>query len=199
MAGTPDNDHPNALSKQPVYDVAEKITYYIREIRPDIVLTHDPVGGYHHPDHIAVHKATLEAFEASGDPDRYANGLEPFQAKKLYYHVFPRKFIRFIVWVLRLFGQDPSKFGKNGDIDLQILANDPDYPQHVRVEYNAYKDIKRRADECHSSQMDLGSQSPGLVNWVRYKLLSGKDAYMQAYPPLPKEARLVDLFDGADG
>ena len=45
MPGSPDNQHPNAQVAHPVEEVAEKVVKYIREIKPDIVLTFDPIGG----------------------------------------------------------------------------------------------------------------------------------------------------------
>jgi len=88
------------------------------------VITFDPVGGYHHPDHIAIHDATVKAFYASGDPNSYQNGQEPYQPEKLYYNVFPRGFIRFGVRLIKFFGKDPTKFGTNNDINLGKLAKE---------------------------------------------------------------------------
>ena len=68
MPGTPDNQHPNALAAQPVDEVAAKVVHYIRLLRPQVVVTHDPIGGYKHPDHIAMHRATVRAFKLASDP-----------------------------------------------------------------------------------------------------------------------------------
>ena len=38
-----------------------RIVKIIREIRPQVILTHDPHGDYGHPDHIAAHQATVAA------------------------------------------------------------------------------------------------------------------------------------------
>jgi len=46
-------------------EVAGKVVKYIRELKPDIVLTFDPIGGYRHPDHIHIQQATVLAFEKS--------------------------------------------------------------------------------------------------------------------------------------
>ena len=43
MPGSPDNEHPRALFAQPVDDVAKKVVAYIRELKPDVVLTFDPM------------------------------------------------------------------------------------------------------------------------------------------------------------
>ena len=69
MPGSLDNTHPNALAAQPLDTVAGKVVRYIRELKPQIVLTFDPIGGYRHPDHIAIQRATVRAFEQAGNPD----------------------------------------------------------------------------------------------------------------------------------
>jgi len=57
----------------------------IREFRPHVMTTYDENGGYPHPDHVMCHKVSIEAFDAAGDPDRYADAGEPWQPLKLYY------------------------------------------------------------------------------------------------------------------
>jgi LmbE family N-acetylglucosaminyl deacetylase len=94
MEGSAENEHPDAFINAPLEVVTEQVVGYIREFKPDVVLTFDPVGGYHHPDHIHIHKAAKKAFKAAGDPGKFQDAGEPFQPDKLYYHIFPRGFIR---------------------------------------------------------------------------------------------------------
>ena len=63
------DEHPDALFAQPVEQVAEKVVAYIRDLKPDVVLTFDPIGGYRHPDHIAIQQATVKAFENANNAD----------------------------------------------------------------------------------------------------------------------------------
>ena len=74
MAGSEDNKNPEALVNAPVEEVAGRIVKILRDIRPQVVVTHDPIGGYRHPDHIAVHNATVKAFYAAGDPGKVSRG-----------------------------------------------------------------------------------------------------------------------------
>ena len=127
MKGSPENYHPNALAAQDIDDVSAKITSIIRNLKPQVVLTFDPVGGYHHPDHIATHEATVRAFNSAGSND-FSDGEELFHPEKLYFHIFPKGFIRFIVKLLKIFRLDINHFGRNKDIDLEMLAGDQDFP-----------------------------------------------------------------------
>ena len=193
MTGSEDNQHPDAFINASVEKVAGEIVQYIREIKPDLVLTFDPVGGYHHPDHIHIHNATVEAFHAAADAGKYPEAGEPFQPKKLLFHLFPREFVRWGVRLLKLFGKDPTRFGRNKDIDLIELAGDQDYPHHYRIDYKKVNHLKEAASNCHASQINFSSQSPLLLRLVRY-LSSGKDTFMQASPSVPENFRARDLF-----
>ncbi len=42
------------------------IVAVIREVRPHVVVTYDPDGGYGHPDHIQAHGIVTAAVEAAG-------------------------------------------------------------------------------------------------------------------------------------
>jgi LmbE family N-acetylglucosaminyl deacetylase len=46
--------------------VEAAIRRLIQELKPHLVLTCDPHGGYYHPDHLAVQRATTAAFFSSG-------------------------------------------------------------------------------------------------------------------------------------
>lgn len=193
MQGTPDNQHSNALMAQPLEEVAAKIVHLIREIQPQVMITFDPVGGYHHPDHIAIHKASVMAFQAAGDDMLYVNGLPPFKPDKLFYHVFPRRYLRIVVVLMRIIGKDPTRFGKNHDINLAQLANDEDYPRHISIRYGKAADALYQATLCHASQLDLGERSPRLLSWLS-TLSSRKDHFMQGYPEVPDSYHAKDLF-----
>lgn len=56
----------------------------IRELRPHVVVTYDPQGGYGHPDHIRTHAVTMAAVDASAGPDYHG---EPWTVPKVYWTV----------------------------------------------------------------------------------------------------------------
>lgn len=191
MIGALDNNHPMALIQAPITEVAAKIVPIIRGIKPQVVLTFDPIGGYRHPDHIAIHKATLLAFNLAGDAS-FDCDLPPYQPAKLYYHTISKRFIRLTVKLLKIFGKDPSRWGENKDIDLTTLAA-TDFPIHAEIKYRQVETRKKAASYCHASQGGAGL-AKGPLKWVA-SLIGGKDQFMRAYPvPQPGE-REVDLFD----
>jgi LmbE family N-acetylglucosaminyl deacetylase len=191
MPGTIDNTHPDALFAADLSEVAAEVVHYIRLLKPQVVITFDPIGGYRHPDHIAIHKATVEAFKLAGDETYVKGELQAFQPDKLYFHTFPRGFLRFSVFFMRLFGKDPRKFGKNGDIDLQSIA-EVHFPCDARVDYREVAEIRDRASACHDSQGGARITG-GVMGFVR-KIFGISDQYMRAYPPPGKKEK--DLFEG---
>jgi N-acetyl-1-D-myo-inositol-2-amino-2-deoxy-alpha-D-glucopyranoside deacetylase/mycothiol S-conjugate amidase len=171
----------------------EKITAEIRRLRPQVVITFDPVGGYHHPDHIAVHKATVQAFHSAGDDKKYPHAGKPFQPEKLYYNALNRKRLRWIVSTMRLTGGDPSKVGKNKDIDLTELIRDKDTPPHVSINYRSVEHLKHKADACHASQLD-GRWSRFSLMELYWRIMGKRDTFTRAHPPTEEDYRSNDLF-----
>jgi LmbE family N-acetylglucosaminyl deacetylase len=194
MPGSPDNTHPQAFAAAPLEETARAVARYIRELRPQVVVTFDPIGGYRHPDHIAAHRATVEGFRLAADPAFVLGDAGPYSSQKLYFHTFPHGFLRWGVRLLRLLGRDPSHFGKNRDIDLAALVN-VDFPIHARIDIGPVLEIKQRASACHASQG--GGAMAGSQRWIA-RLLGGSEAFTRAHP-LPPPARIErDLFAGVD-
>ena len=193
MPGMEDNKHPNAQINAPVEEVAAKVVKYIRDLKPEVVLTFDPIGGYKHPDHIHIHKATVLAFEKADDVSFHPEAGSPFKPQALYFQVFPKALLRAAVRLMPLFGKDPTKFGRNGDINIKELA-DVTFPIHVRLDVRSAADAKQKASACHASQGG-GQMRRGLMGFVT-RMFGENEDYMRAYPPVqPGEKRKKDLFD----
>lgn len=194
MPGTPDNQHPDAQVAHSVDEVAGKVVKYIRELKPDAVLTFDPIGGYRHPDHIHIHQATVLAFERADDPSFHPESGAPFKPRALYFQVFPRQFLRMATRLMPLVGIDPSRFGRNKDVDLKALV-DVDFPVHVRVDTRSVSDVAQAAALCHASQGG-GQMRSGVMGFVR-RMIGDREEYMRAYPPVQNGRRLGgDLLKG---
>jgi LmbE family N-acetylglucosaminyl deacetylase len=89
MAGDPRNGDPEALWSADPGEAAGRVARLIRELRPQVVITHNEAGDDGHPDHIAAARAARVAFERAGDgaawPHHLAeDGLGPWAPFKLY-------------------------------------------------------------------------------------------------------------------
>jgi len=196
MPGSPDNAHPQALAAAPLDQVAAEVTHFIRKLRPQVVITFDPIGGYRHPDHIAIHQATVKAFEAAGQAGVYPDpeGLPPYTPHKLYFSTFSRSFLKVSITALRLAGRDPHHFGVNGDVDLASIAA-VSFPITARIDYGPVAAIRDEAAACHASQGG-GQMGRGLQGWIMRRF-RGDDTYLRARPePRKGERPERDLFAG---
>jgi len=192
MAGSADNHHPDSLVAAPEMQVVEDVVHFIRKLKPQVVITFDPIGGYRHPDHIAIQRATEKAFFAAGDP-AFGDDLPAFSPQKLYFHTMQKKLLRWAIKIMPILGKDPRKFGKNQDIDLTMIASE-EFPTHAVVNYSSVSEIREKASACHASQGG-DKKVPSLLGRL-LRIRSGKDFYMQAYPQ-PNDNRVVeDLFKG---
>jgi LmbE family N-acetylglucosaminyl deacetylase len=192
MPGTEENKHPDAQINHPVDEVAGGVVKYIRELKPDVVLTFDPIGGYRHPDHIHIHQATVMAFEKADDASFHPESGSPFKPRALYFHVFPHKLLRLATRVMPIFGVNPRKFGRNKDVDLKALT-EFDFPVHVKINIRPVSKVKAEAGACHASQGGVQMRR-GVMGLVT-RLMGEYEDFMRAYPPVNGSHRVThDLF-----
>lgn len=60
------HEDPRALANVDMLEVETAVRQVIEDVKPHVLLTFDPHGGYYHPDHLAVQRATTAAFFSSG-------------------------------------------------------------------------------------------------------------------------------------
>jgi mycothiol S-conjugate amidase len=89
MPGDPHNGDPEAFATADPDEAAGRVARLIRELRPQVVITHNEAGDDGHPDHVAAARAARIAFERAGDPESWPEqidleGLVPWEALKLY-------------------------------------------------------------------------------------------------------------------
>ena len=142
MAGTPENDHPNSLHQAEAATVVARLVDIIREVRPNIVVTHDPSGGYGHPDHRAMCRHTTEAY-------KLAMGKQDGSPAILYYVCFPRSnFQR--MWH-KMVEMDITPPFASQDIDK---VGTPDEEVTTTLDITPFVDIKIASLNCHRTQID---------------------------------------------
>ena len=166
----------------------------MRELKPEVVITTDPNGGYGHPDHIAIHKATVKAFQAAGDTGQFTEAGPAFQPQKLYFAVRASRLMKVMVKLMPLFGQDPHHLGRNKDIDMASIV-ESGFPAHAAVHLSKQdKLLREEASACYASQGG-GRPRPGLIG-LGYRLSGRRDLYMRAYPTPTNRRKEKDLFEG---
>jgi N-acetyl-1-D-myo-inositol-2-amino-2-deoxy-alpha-D-glucopyranoside deacetylase len=191
MAGTPENEHPQAFIQIPAEEVVGRLVGIIRRIQPQVVITFEPNGGYGHPDHIAIHRHTVEAFRAAADPTRFIEQGVPWQAHRLFYTAIPRSFFQEMRQRLEALGVDTSEFERFE----QAGAGWPDEDVHVRLDVGAQIDVKWAAMQCHRTQFGPDSIFRRLPEDMGKQIMSCEH-FALAWPEDVPEQGLADLFDG---
>ena len=153
MDGTPDNEHPRSLYQAPPNDVVARLVEIIREVRPDVVFTHDPTGGYGHPDHVTVHYRTVKAFEAAGDgavlKEHMTTTHPAWTPKFLYYVCFPRSNFQNMWRRMTELGIEPPFASLEAD-----KIGSPDEAVTTTLDVGLYFETKTASLACHRTQMN---------------------------------------------
>ena len=189
MAGTPANDDPGAFANVPADEVVARLVGIIRRLRPEVVITFDPNGGYGHPDHLAAHHHTVAAFHAAGDPASYPEEGQPWQPSRLFYSVLPRAFFAQLRDEFAAAGLDTGEFDR-------FEESGPFWPDdqvHVTLDVAGHVDAKWAALHCHRTQ--FGPQHFfRRVSEEVMKQMIGREHFALAWPPPSPGLRLPDLF-----
>jgi LmbE family N-acetylglucosaminyl deacetylase len=197
MMGSEGNHHPDSLWHQ--YEtqpevVIRRVVEVIRRVQPQVIVTFNQYGGYGHPDHIAIQRATLKAFHLAGDAT-YITAQPAYQPQKLYYGSLPATALRFMALLLRLRGHDLRRMGTNKDLDFQAVLDHLE-PTHARVNVSDYLEVWDAASACHKSQGGGTGFGRGFPRWLRRRLL-GYQQFTRVFPT-PQRSRIdeYDLFEG---
>ncbi|MEZ4671701.1 MAG: PIG-L family deacetylase [Anaerolineae bacterium] len=180
------------LWQAPREAVARRVVEVIRKVRPQVVITFNKYGGYGHPDHIAIQRATTDAFKLAGDAT-YETGQAPYQPQKLYYSSIDTRMLRYNVLRVRLRGEDPRRLGRNKDLDMIAILDNAE-PVSTRILIRNYLEAWDEASACHASQLGGGFARYPL--WFR-KLFAAHQNLTRVHPaPTRSGVDEYDLFTG---
>ncbi len=192
MMGSETSKDPACSWQAPREEMARKVVEIIREVRPQVVLTFNKFGGYGHPDHIAIQRATTDAIQLAGDAAYDTGEQAPYQPQKLYYSSFPSLRLRYNILMSRLRGNDPRRLGRNKDIDLVAILDHIE-PPNTRVTIHEYFDQWEAASACHASQLGGGRGQP--PRWFR-RMFMNQQGFTRIFPaPGHERVDEHDLFD----
>ena len=138
------------VDEVPLEVAARDVARLIRDLKPQVVITHGPDGGYGHPDHIAVSNFVSQGFALAGDPS-VDLGLPPFAPAKLYYTAMPRSFLEKV----------PAFRDRRADIRGQQLGfvGVPDELITTAIEVRDWLDLKLQALACHRTQFEMDPET----------------------------------------
>jgi N-acetyl-1-D-myo-inositol-2-amino-2-deoxy-alpha-D-glucopyranoside deacetylase len=183
-------DDPHALANVDMLDVEAAVRSIITDVKPHVMLTFEPHGGYYHPDHVAIHRAATAAFFASGT-------LGADAPERLFYTAMLREvFLRFA---------DASRGrGFLDGLDPDVFSASPDV---VAVTFNArpYLERKLLALAAHQSAFGvtadtLSNPAPPAAQMLQaIRPVLEREAFVLGGTRGPvRQWPLEDLFDGIE-
>lgn len=189
MAKTPANQHPEAFVQADPMEAAGRLVRVIRALRPHVLVTEPPGGGYGHPDHIMCHQVSVDAFHAAADPQAYPEAGPAWQVAKLYavLQVDDGRWDA-LVPEMRAAGFDvgPRKRWHHGPGPEAAT---------VALDVSPYSEIQRQALLAHRTQIPPESLMVRLPPELRRRAYA--TAYLQRLHPLASShEREQDLLDG---
>lgn len=190
MVGTEGNDAPDAFWQAGLAEAAGRLAAVIREVRPQILVTYNEIGGYGHPDHIKAHQVAMRAVELVEGTDA--------AVARVYYGVMPRSAVAAALEAVRA-AADTTGFTAVESVDeLPFVERDEAVTAVVRAE--EFAAAKSAAMRAHATQISVAGSFFALSNGLGMEV-SGVEYYRQARGGLeaPGAALRGDLFAGLAG
>jgi N-acetyl-1-D-myo-inositol-2-amino-2-deoxy-alpha-D-glucopyranoside deacetylase len=199
---------PTASVERPAEELAE----LIRQLRPQVVVTYEPGGGYGHPDHVQAHLVTMRAVELAaliGPPvsSSSSSGVDSSQGQvspawtvpKVYWVVMPESLVRATLGAIATAeGEDYQGLDPAGRMPSQVV---PDNQVSAAIDAIAFTGAKVAALRAHETQVSVSADGAfyALSNGVRRPVL-GLEFYRLvrgvAAGPRDDVGREIDLFAG---
>jgi N-acetyl-1-D-myo-inositol-2-amino-2-deoxy-alpha-D-glucopyranoside deacetylase len=169
MMDTPANDKPRAFWRADLDEAVAHAVAVVREVRPQVVVTYDEVGGYGHPDHIQAHRVAMAAVEAAADPAHRPDLGEAWDVAKVYWNAMPRSVVQAGIDAMAALGE-ASPFAGLGDLD-EVPFMVPDDVVTTAVDAKAYADRKDAAMRAHPTQIMVDGPFFALSNNLGQEVL----------------------------
>ncbi|WP_433545847.1 N-acetyl-1-D-myo-inositol-2-amino-2-deoxy-alpha-D-glucopyranoside deacetylase [Streptomyces sp. CA-294286] len=198
MMGAPQNHRENAFWHAEVDAAASYLVTVLREVRPQVLITYDPDGGYGHPDHIQAHRVAMRAAELAAEPTYRPDFGLPHAVEKVYWNRVPRPVADAAFAHLR--AEDPGFPGIASVDDVPGVVDE----EHITTEIDgsAYAGAKTAAMRAHATQISVHEPWFLLSNELAQPVFA-TEYYERVLPPRTEEetdeVRESDLFEGIEG
>jgi N-acetyl-1-D-myo-inositol-2-amino-2-deoxy-alpha-D-glucopyranoside deacetylase len=197
MMGVASNVRPDAFWQADLDEAAAELVAVVREVRPQVLVTYDPNGGYGHPDHIQAHRVAMRGAELAADAG-FRPDLGPSHAiAKVYWNVIPRSVVEAGFAALRAAGKESPFPGIASADDVPGVVDDAEVT--AAVDGTAFAEAKAAAMRAHATQIAVDGPFFALSNELGQPLPSVEYYRLVRGEPGPVDARTgweTDLFAG---
>ncbi|MGG2458521.1 N-acetyl-1-D-myo-inositol-2-amino-2-deoxy-alpha-D-glucopyranoside deacetylase [Streptomyces sp. RGM 3693] len=194
MMGAPQNDRSGSFWQAPVDEAAAHLVAVIREVRPQVLVTYDPNGGYGHPDHIQAHRVAVRAAELAARADFRPDLGGAYAIEKIYWNCNPRSEVEAGLAAVRAAGHGFSGVAAVDDVPGVV----PDDTVTTTIAgAGGYADAKTAAMRAHVTQIVVDGAFFALSNDLGQPLF-GTEHYQLVHgtPGAADGQREDDLFAG---
>ena len=165
--------------------VVRDIVRWLRRVRPDVVITWGPDGGYGHPDHIAAGERAMRAIDLAGIARHEPELGDHVHVKRCYRFVIQAEFIDSLARLVPEFSEY-----------MKTLSTKPQRWTHDRL--GALIDVSALMDEKWEAMQAHRTQTPDLNMWRRVRdaepQMLTQEAFIRAFPEPGGPPLETDLF-----
>ncbi|TXS37862.1 N-acetyl-1-D-myo-inositol-2-amino-2-deoxy-alpha-D-glucopyranoside deacetylase [Streptomyces sp. OR43] len=201
MMGAEQNHRPGAFWSADVDEAAGYLVEVIREVRPQVLVTYDPEGGYGHPDHIQAHRVATRAAELAADPAYRTGSGAAHTIAKIYWNRVPRPVAE--EGFARLRATAPDAFPGIAAID-DVPGVVDDTLITTEIDGTGHGEAKAAAMRAHATQIAIDGSFFALSNDLGqpvltteyYELVNGASGAADGTRERDLFAGLHGLFEG---
>jgi len=192
MMGVEQNHREGAFWSADLDEAAGYLMEVVREVRPQVLVTYDPHGGYGHPDHIQAHRVATRAAELAADPAFRPDLGTAWEIAKIYWNRVPRSVAEEGFGRLRD-ALPETPFSKSAAVDdLPGVVDDAVIT--TEIDGTAFAAAKAAAMRAHATQIAVAEPWFALSNELAQPLFTTE--YYELVRPGHTGARETDLFEG---
>ena len=162
-ANPPEQVRPDTFWAADLVDASNHLVQVIREVRPQVLVTYDEVGGYGHPDHIQAHRVAMYASLLAGASTYRRDLGEPWEVPKTYWNAMSESRLRQGLRDLRAAGDLTTFEGMDPDGPLPPFVT-PDDLITARVDATPHVEKKLAAMRAHATQITVDGPFFALSN-----------------------------------
>jgi N-acetyl-1-D-myo-inositol-2-amino-2-deoxy-alpha-D-glucopyranoside deacetylase len=133
-------------------EAADHLVEVLREVRPQVLVTYDEIGGYGHPDHVQAHRVATYAVALAAAPSYRPDLGSAWDVAKVYWNANAESGMRDMLRVLRAAGDTETLRGLDPEGPLPAFCV-PDELLTAAVDGTAYVQAKMAAMRAHATQI----------------------------------------------
>ncbi|MFI8259466.1 MULTISPECIES: N-acetyl-1-D-myo-inositol-2-amino-2-deoxy-alpha-D-glucopyranoside deacetylase [unclassified Streptomyces] len=198
MMGAEQNRRPGSFWSADLDEAAAHLVEVIREVRPQVLVTYDPDGGYGHPDHIQAHRVAMRGAELAAEPTYRRDLGDPWRIGKIYWNRVPRSVVEEGFARLAAAGTKTPFPGVASPQDVPGVVADDRITAEIGAG-EAFVAAKAAAMRAHATQIAVDGPFFALSNDLAqplfaheyYELVAGR-------PGAAQGTREHDLFAGVE-